>query len=82
MPEALEKWPVVVFSKLLPRNYEIVERINKEWLDSLRVSSPSPLASLLSLDQPLPAGGGQFRGLHSFSRSSQWGDELPSFCLE
>eukprot|EP00884_Botryococcus_braunii_P009371 jgi/Botrbrau1/18435/Bobra.0072s0023.1 len=36
MPEALEKWPVSVFGKLLPRNYEIVLRINKEWLASLR----------------------------------------------
>lgn len=49
MPEALEKWPVAVFSKLLPRNFQIVERINKEWLDSLRVSAPPPSPRLLSL---------------------------------
>jgi starch phosphorylase len=32
LPEALEKWPVSVLSKLLPRHMEIIERINEEWL--------------------------------------------------
>jgi glycogen phosphorylase len=51
MPEALEKWPVSAFSKLLPRNYEIVARIDAEWRASLapkveaevRANPPPPL---------------------------------------
>ena len=37
LPEALEKWPVAVLSKLLPRHMEIIQRINKEWLEIARV---------------------------------------------
>ena len=36
MPEALEKWPVAVLAKLLPRHMQIIERINDEWLASVR----------------------------------------------
>ena len=36
MPEALEKWPVSVFGALLPRNMEIVERIDAEWLAGVK----------------------------------------------
>ncbi len=31
MPEALEKWPVRVLAKLLPRHMEIIEIINAGW---------------------------------------------------
>ena len=37
LPEALEKWPVAVLHKLLPRHMEIIQRINKEWLEVARV---------------------------------------------
>jgi starch phosphorylase len=36
MPEALEKWPVAVMAKLLPRHMAIIERINAEWLARVR----------------------------------------------
>jgi starch phosphorylase len=31
MPEALEKWPVRVLTKMLPRHMEIIEIINAGW---------------------------------------------------
>lgn len=37
MPEALEKWPVKVMSKLLPRHMEIIDKIDSIWKDSLKV---------------------------------------------
>lgn len=40
MPEALEKWPVAVMWKLLPRNMQIIEAINDKWLASIKVSRP------------------------------------------
>jgi len=36
MPEALEKWPVKVLAKLLPRHMQIIEQINEEWLASVK----------------------------------------------
>jgi starch phosphorylase len=35
MSEALEKWPIELFSRLLPRIYMIVEEINRRFCDSL-----------------------------------------------
>lgn len=37
MPEALEKWPVKVMGKLLPRHMEIIDKIDSIWKDSLKV---------------------------------------------
>ncbi|KAK9916350.1 hypothetical protein WJX75_001605 [Coccomyxa subellipsoidea] len=36
MPEALEKWPVKVLGKLLPRHLEIIDKIDDIWKDSLK----------------------------------------------
>ncbi len=36
MSEALEKWPIELFSRLLPRIYQIVEEINKRYCELLR----------------------------------------------
>lgn len=31
LPEALEKWPIGTFSKLLPRVYQIIDEISRRW---------------------------------------------------
>ena len=41
MPEALEKWPVKVMGKLLPRHMEIIDKIDSIWKDSLKVRQTS-----------------------------------------
>jgi starch phosphorylase len=40
LAEALEKWPVDMFKKLLPRIYMIVEEINRRYCDELCVKYP------------------------------------------
>ncbi len=42
MSEALEKWPVDLFSRLLPRIYQIVEEINRRFLVSIVNRYPDP----------------------------------------
>jgi starch phosphorylase len=37
LPEALEKWPIAIFAKLLPRHLEIVYEINRRLIDELHV---------------------------------------------
>lgn len=34
LPEALEKWPLGTFSKLLPRVYQIIDEISRRWHES------------------------------------------------
>ena len=45
MPEALEKWPVTVFEKLLPRCAEIVARVDADWRASLRPKIAADVAA-------------------------------------
>jgi starch phosphorylase len=40
LPEALEKWPVAWFERLLPRHLEIIYEINRRLLDSVRTRFP------------------------------------------
>ena len=40
MAEALEKWPIDLFSKLLPRVYQIVEEINRRFEIEIRRQYP------------------------------------------
>jgi starch phosphorylase len=40
LPEALEKWPLDLFSSLLPRHMEIILEINRRFLDKVRASYP------------------------------------------
>ncbi|MCG6968215.1 MAG: glycogen/starch/alpha-glucan phosphorylase [Gammaproteobacteria bacterium] len=41
MPEALERWPLEMFQKLLPRNLEIILEINKHFLQQVRKKFPN-----------------------------------------
>ncbi len=40
LPEALEKWPVSLFGKMLPRHLEIIYEINRRFLDRVRKCYP------------------------------------------
>jgi len=40
MAEALEKWPVDLFSRLLPRNYQIIEEINRRFQELIMKRYP------------------------------------------
>jgi starch phosphorylase len=40
LPEALERWPVDLFARLLPRHLEIVYEINRRFLDEVRARFP------------------------------------------
>jgi glycogen phosphorylase len=40
MPEALEKWPVSLFQRLLPRHLEIIYEINRRFLEDVRSRFP------------------------------------------
>jgi len=40
LSEALEKWPLLLFGKLLPRHLEIICEINHRFLDELRLRYP------------------------------------------
>lgn len=40
MAEALEKWPLDLFSRLLPRIYQIVEEINRRFLNEIQTRYP------------------------------------------
>jgi glycogen phosphorylase len=54
LPEALEKWPIGLFSSLLPRHLEIIYEINRRLLDEVRLKYPddtSRLARMSLIDE-------------------------------
>ncbi len=57
MPEALEKWPVPLFEKVLPRHLQIIYEINRRHLDNVSRVFPGDTArlgrmSLIEEDEP------------------------------
>lgn len=48
MAEALEKWPVDLFSKLLPRIYQIVEEINRRFIMEVAAKYPNNAGEKIS----------------------------------
>ncbi|MBV8134537.1 MAG: glycogen/starch/alpha-glucan phosphorylase [Deltaproteobacteria bacterium] len=54
LPEALEKWPLPIFARLLPRHLEIIYEINRRFLDQVRERAPGDdgrLARLSIIDE-------------------------------
>ena len=54
MPEALERWPLAMFSKLLPRHLELIYEINARFLDQARIrflGDEARIASLSLIDE-------------------------------
>ncbi|HSU53221.1 MAG TPA: glycogen/starch/alpha-glucan phosphorylase [Candidatus Dormibacteraeota bacterium] len=49
LPEALEKWPLPWFEKLLPRQLEILYEINRRFLEHVRVKHPGDEARVKRL---------------------------------
>jgi starch phosphorylase len=56
LPEALEKWPVEMFERLLPRHLEVIYQINSRFLDQVRKKFPGDEARLqrMSLIEEVP----------------------------
>ncbi|GAB4340865.1 MAG: glycogen/starch/alpha-glucan phosphorylase [Leptolyngbyaceae cyanobacterium] len=46
LPEALERWPIGLFGKLLPRHLEIIYEINSRFLDEVRLKYPDDIARI------------------------------------
>ena len=40
MAEALEKWPIELFSRLLPRIYQIIEEIDRRFVEQIQAKYP------------------------------------------
>ena len=49
MSEALEKWPISLFSQLLPRVYQIVEEIDRRFCDKIRKAYPGDEGKVASM---------------------------------
>jgi starch phosphorylase len=49
LPEALERWPVELFRRLLPRHLEIIYQINHDFLETVRSQYPGDLARIARL---------------------------------
>jgi starch phosphorylase len=54
LPEALERWPLALFTRILPRHMEIIFEINARFLDEVRMQFPGDgerLARLSLIDE-------------------------------
>ncbi|MGA9383292.1 MAG: glycogen/starch/alpha-glucan phosphorylase [Phormidium sp.] len=46
LPEALERWPISLFGRMLPRHLEIIYEINRHFLDEVRMKFPDDVSRL------------------------------------
>ncbi len=81
MPEALEKWPVKVLAKMLPRHMEIIEIIDAGWqafLDDkyadMKTAEKEELIKRMSIIQVCPAA--HYRHLACRQCKLAWSCEL------
>jgi starch phosphorylase len=70
LAEALEKWPVPLFAKLLPRHLEIVYEINRRFLDDVRQRHPADDGLIARLSLIDDSGPGYVRMAHLASVGS------------
>jgi glycogen phosphorylase len=70
LAEALERWPLPLFARLLPRHLEIIYEINRRFLDDIRVRYPSDDQLLQRLSLIDEAGGKHIRMAHLASVGS------------
>ena len=49
LPEALEKWPVWLMERVLPRHLEIIYEINRRFLEIVRMTFPNDTAKVASM---------------------------------
>ncbi|RLB55395.1 MAG: glycogen phosphorylase [Deltaproteobacteria bacterium] len=56
MPEALERWPVAMFERMLPRHLQIIYEINRRFLREVQIHDPSDQGRLarMSIIQEKP----------------------------
>lgn len=64
LPEALEKWPVQLFGRLLPRHLEIIYEINRRFLDEVRARFPGDEARVARMSLIDESGGRSVRMAH------------------
>ena len=64
LPEALEKWPLSIFSKLLPRHLEIIYEINAHFLEEVSARFPGDNARLERMSIIDESGGRYVRMAH------------------
>ncbi len=64
MPEALEKWPVSLFERLLPRHMEIINEINRRFLAEVSARFPNDYDRLSRMSLIQDGGDRQVRMAH------------------
>jgi glycogen phosphorylase len=71
LPEALEKWPVEIFSRLLPRHLQIIYEINARFLEQVRERFPGDEGRVARLSVIDEGGGRYVRMAHLASIASR-----------
>jgi glycogen phosphorylase len=64
LPEALERWPIALFSSLLPRHMEIIYEINHHFMADVRMKFPDDAARLSRMSLVDESGGRYVRMAH------------------